>query len=99
MVGRILRTSHQGRKWYERPGGATGARVPSELVGARSRVTGVACPKYDLLTFDKQSYTRFNRVVSKEPFPQRVYPDKGVVIKEHRPTLVFATICTKGRKP
>ena len=37
--------------------------------------------------------------MNKEPFPQRIYPDKGVVIKEHQPTLVFATVCTKGRKP
>jgi len=34
-----------------------------------------------------------------EPFPQRAYPDKGVTIKEHQPTLGFATVCTKDRKP
>jgi len=33
------------------------------------------------------------------PFPQRNRPDKGVLIKEYQPTLVFVTICTKGRKP
>jgi REP element-mobilizing transposase RayT len=34
-----------------------------------------------------------------DPFPQRIRPDRGVAIKEHLPTLVFVTICTKGRKP
>jgi hypothetical protein len=33
------------------------------------------------------------------PFPQRIRPNKGVLIKDHQPTLVFVTICTKGRKP
>jgi len=34
-----------------------------------------------------------------DPFPERTRPNKGVVIKEHQPTMVFATICTKGRNP
>jgi putative transposase len=33
------------------------------------------------------------------PFPQRIRPDKGVLIKDDQPTLVFVTICTKGYKP
>ena len=33
------------------------------------------------------------------PFPQRIRPDKGVLIKDYQPTLVFVTICTKGYKP
>jgi putative transposase len=32
-------------------------------------------------------------------FPQRIRPNKGVLIKDHQPTLVFVTICTKGREP
>jgi hypothetical protein len=44
-------------------------------------------------------YTLFIRVVDNGPFPQHIYPDKGVAIKEHQLTLVFATVCTKGRKP
>jgi putative transposase len=35
--------------------------------------------------------------VNIDPFPQRIRPDKGVLSKEHQPTLVFATICTKSR--
>ena len=31
-----------------------------------------------------------------DPFPQRIRPDKGVVIKERQPTLVFATVCTEA---
>jgi putative transposase len=37
--------------------------------------------------------------MNRASFPLRIRPDKGMVIKEHYPTLVFATICTKGRKP
>ena len=32
-------------------------------------------------------------------FPRRTRPDKGMLIKDHQLTLVFVTICTKGRKP
>ena len=37
--------------------------------------------------------------MSTDPFPERIRPDRGVVPRERQPTLVFATICTKGRKP
>jgi hypothetical protein len=41
-------------------------------------------------------YTLSIKVLNNEPFTQRIYPDKGVAIKEHQPTLVFATVCIKG---
>ena len=37
--------------------------------------------------------------MSSDLFPQRILPHRGVVIKEHQHTLVFATVCTKSRKP
>ena len=30
---------------------------------------------------------------------QRIRPDKGMLIKDHQPTLFFVTICTQGPKP
>jgi putative transposase len=31
-------------------------------------------------------------------YPQRSHPSKGVLFIENRPTLVFLTVCTRGRK-
>ena len=71
-------------------------RVQAPGALARSRRV---LPRPREINLNQNIDTLFIYVMKFDPFSQRIRPDRGVAIKEHLPTLVFVTICTKGRKP